>query len=329
MQTMSGYRRFQIYLDQLTEMMNKAEVQENPAIWLFRNNARTSFFMLESLARLYGKIHHKKTFGKIRDQFKQAEDWLGKIDYYKWLVDSLAVQKQIPENYIVFVRTRLESSTAQFNEILYAEGWISDDHKRLRKIIKKLKAEDWPSSRREIESFEDIYKSAIKNIEKFVNGMDYHFDNVEEDVHELRRRLRWLSIYPQALQGAIRYATETTPGTQLKKYLTPDIVNSPYNKLPESDAKPVLLLDKNCFLSLSWMIARLGELKDEGLLLTGLADAIENTDVLSSREAMIKSASLLGKSENTMDEILRKAEEISRTYFYEKNLRHLIIKPKS
>ncbi|MGE5406156.1 MAG: hypothetical protein ACM3NR_00480 [Methanosarcina sp.] len=325
----NGYRRFQIYLDQLTEMMNKAEVQENPALWLFRNNARTSFFMLEALARLYGKVHDKKTFCKLRDQFKQAEDWLGKIDYYKWLVDSLAVQKQIPDNYLVFVRTRLDSSTAQFNEILYAEGWISDDHKRIRKVIKKLKAADWPSSKKEIEAFEDIYKSAIKSIEKFVNAMDYHFDNVEEDVHELRRKLRWLSIYPQALQGAIRYASQDDREPHLQKYLTPEIVNSPYNKLPESDITPVLLLRKNYFLSLSWIIARLGELKDEGLLITGLSEAIENTDSVPSKDAIVKSVALLGKSENPMDRILRESEEIVRTYFMEENLQNLIMKSKS
>jgi hypothetical protein len=325
----NGFQRFSFYLDQLTEMMNKAEVQENPALWLFRNNARTSFFMLEALARLYGKIHDKKTFDKIKDQFKLAEDWLGKIDYYKWLSDSLAVQKQIPENYLVFVRTRLDSSTARFNEVLYAEGWISDDHKRIRKLIKKLKAVEWPSSKKEIEAFENIYKSAIKSIEKFVNGMDYHFDNVEEDVHELRRRLRWLSIYPQALQGAIRYAAQEDKEPHLQKYLTPEIVNSPYNKLPESDIKPVLLLRKNYFLSLSWIIARLGELKDEGLLISGLSEAIENTDSLSAKDSMVKSTALLGKDINAMDKILRESEEIARTYFIEENLEHLIAKSKS
>lgn len=324
----NGFQRFSFYLDQLTEMMNKAEVQENPALWLFRNNARTSFFMLEALARLYGKIHDKKTFDKIKDQFKLAEDWLGKIDYYKWLSDSLAVQKQIPENYLVFVRTRLDSSTARFNEVLYAEGWISDDHKRIRKLIKKLKAVEWPSSKKEIEAFENIYKSAIKSIEKFVNGMDYHFDNVEEDVHELRRRLRWLSIYPQALQGAIRYAAQEDKEPHLRKYLTSEIVNSPYNKLPGSDIKPVLLLRKNYFLSLSWIIARLGELKDEGLLISGLSEAIENTDSLSAKDSMVKSTALLGKDINAMDKILRESEEIARTYFSEENLQKLVVKLK-
>ena len=33
----------------------------------------------------------------------------------------------------------------------------------------------------------------------------FHFSNVEVDVHELRRKLRWLSIYPQALR---LYTTE-------------------------------------------------------------------------------------------------------------------------
>jgi hypothetical protein len=318
-----GYPRFEFYLNQLGELMKNAEGQEDRAMWLFKNSARTPFFMLEALSRLHEKIDDHKAFMKLRSQFKQAEDMLGVIDYYNWLNDSLA-GKQVDDRYKQFIRERLDYSVGKFNELLLDKEWISAGGRRIKKLTKKLKHADWPGSKKEINCIGSIYKAAIKDITKFVEERDFRFDNVEEDVHELRRRLRWLSIYPQALNGIIRYAPASAPAPHLEKYLTPEIVNSPYNKLPISDDVPVLLVDKNYFLALSWMIAQLGKLKDDGLLITGLAEAISGTENIASGDAMSKAMALLGLKVNSIDSILRKAEEITRVYISEKNLKDLV-----
>jgi hypothetical protein len=319
-----GYRRFQFYIDQISALIKNAESQENPALWLFKNNARTPFFMLEALSRLYEKIDDHKTFRKLREQFKLVEDLLGEIDYYNWLNDSLSGKKidDIPRQ---FIKRKLDEGVRKFNDLLIEKGWIARGNKRIGKISRKLEKAGWPGSEKEVKCFESIYKAAVKGINSFVEATDFRFDNVEEDVHELRRRLRWLSIYPQALQGAIRYAPDPSQEPHLKKYLTQEIVNSPYNKLPESADLPVLLLDKNYFLALSWMIAQLGSLKDEGLLITGLAEAIAGTEKLNHDDALSRAADMLGMKENTMDQILRNAEEITRVYISEKNLKHLVV----
>lgn len=48
-----GLSRFAFYTQQIEVLLNKAREQRNPAMWLFDNNARTPFFMLEGLAKIY------------------------------------------------------------------------------------------------------------------------------------------------------------------------------------------------------------------------------------------------------------------------------------
>ena len=99
--------------------------------------------------------------------------------------------------------------------------------------------------KQEVDAIAAFYGESIYSINEFVTKTKYHFDNVEEDVHELRRKLRWLSIYPQALQGFIQYSKDKKTELHLKKYLTKQIVNSPYNKLPIAGENTIFLLRIN------------------------------------------------------------------------------------
>jgi len=47
-----GEQRFNFFLDQLQSLLANAQNQKNPALWLYSNNARTTLFMLEALAKL-------------------------------------------------------------------------------------------------------------------------------------------------------------------------------------------------------------------------------------------------------------------------------------
>jgi hypothetical protein len=213
----------------------------------------------------------------------------------------------------------------QANEMLFEKGWLSADSKRINKITDILNEADWLKPEDEVESICNFYKKSVDSIQRFAAETGYRFDNVEEDVHELRRKLRWLSIYPQALQGAVQYAPETISAGHLGKYLTDGIINSPFNRLPAAGINTYfLLLNKSYFLSLSWMIAELGKLKDEGLLLTGLSEAIEKGAVSGNVGPLDKARAMMGSRQRPMKKILSEASSISKTYFEEKNLSHLI-----
>src|SRR5882757_1485380 len=92
----NGLARFEYHLTQVETLLAKAAVQKNPALWLYKNNLRTPFFMLEALAKLYAGIHNKKKFTKLNEQFKLIEDTLGAIDYYDAFANEFKANKKIP-----------------------------------------------------------------------------------------------------------------------------------------------------------------------------------------------------------------------------------------
>lgn len=323
----NGLSRFNFYTQQVTELLNKARQENNPAMWLFNNNARTPFFMLEALAKMYANMHNARKFDKLKVHFKLIEDGLGQIDYYSWLSKAFVNNKEIPAGLKEYIKKQIDQTAADLNKVLVDKDWLSKDNKRINKIDKKLNEVDWLSPKKDVEKISAFYKESITTITKFVKKTNYHFDNIEEDVHELRRKLRWLSIYPQALQGAIQFTIENETAPHLEKYLTKDIVSSPFNTLPAvGNNTSILMINKNYFLALSWMIARLGSLKDEGLLVTGLSEAIKESTACKRKEALAKAYTLLGEKQRKMQEILDDAEAITITFFKEGNLQYLITK---
>lgn len=322
-----GPQRFEFYLLQLETLISKAAKQKNPALFLYSNNARTPLFMLEGLAKLYGGLHNSKRFAKIKEHFKLLEDALGAIDYYDSIAKNLAGNKKIPAEIIQYLQAQTREKIQRLNELLEEKGWTGTDPlNRIIKIRKKLAGADWLDDKHEIKEMEVFYGVAIYDIVAFVNELEFQFKNMEADVHELRRKLRWLSIYPQALQGAIQLAQAKTTPRQLSKYLTPEIVNSPFNKMPEAgDNTCFLLLSKNYFLALSWMIAELGKLKDSGLQIIAIKEALAQTEETNEAAALKKIYKMLGAKQPPIETLLANAAAISKTYFKEHNLENMVI----
>ena len=322
-----GLTRFIYFTEQIRLLLKDAGKQKDPAMWLFTNNARTPFFMLEGLSRVYEKMHNTRKFDKLKDQFKLIEDGFGQIDHYNSLSVVFRGKKLIPADSRLYVKTKLDQSLQHLNQVLEDKNWLSGNDKRIKKITRKLKDADWMDPEDEIKAISDIYKSYISKITEFVNQTNFHFDNVEEDVHELRRKLRWLSIYPHALQGAIQFAPATRSAAHLKKYLTEEIINSPFNKLPPAgNNTSFLLLNRKYFLALSWMIAKLGNIKDEGLILIGLCESLKQSTACTEEDALLNAETLLGSKQRKLQFLLADAEDITKTYIRENNLQRLISK---
>lgn len=178
---------------------------------------------------------------------------------------------------------------------------------------------------KEVKSIADFYKTSIKDIKRSGAEIHYRFTELETQVHEMRRQLRWLSIYPKALQGVIQLTESSFADTALQKYLTPDIINSPFNQMPEAGSNHFfLMLEKNYFLALSWMIAALGKLKDKGLRIVLITEAIQQTENLDHDAALRKTYEILGQSHPGLSTILSDASSICSTYFKENNLDNLL-----
>ncbi|MBK7121326.1 MAG: hypothetical protein IPH68_00155 [Chitinophagaceae bacterium] len=326
-----GAARFDHYLNQFAELLTLSSKQKNPALWLYQHGARTPLFMLEGLARVYAGLHNKKKFGKLKEQFKVLEDAIGAIDYYDAFAKEFARDKKIPATIKSYILAQSREKIQSLNEILTEKEWISVDNSRIGKIRKKLAGAEWLSEKDEIERMQVFYTTAVKSLLNSMNEKNFHFDNVEADIHEIRRDLRWLSIYPQALGGCIQLNKAKTTPKYLAKYATKEITGSPFNIMPDAgDCKHFLLLDKSRFYALSWLIAELGKLKDTGLRVVVIEEAILQTTPqgkagkTAEADALKKTYHLLGPKQPKQQQLLDEAEIICKTYFKEKNLESLI-----
>ena len=321
-----GMSRFDHFLGQLQDLLTQSSRQKNPALWLYRNNARTSLFMLEGLAKLYAGIHNKNRFTKLDQQFKLLEDILGTIDYYDVFAREFAANKKIPATVTGYMQAQTREKIQHLNEVLTEKKWLGTANDRVKKIRKKLAGADWLNEKEEIKAIAGFYKKSISTITDFVSRSDFHFTNVESDVHELRRKLRWLSIYPQALRGSIQLSVSKSQPKYLKKYLVKEVTSSPFNKMPDAgDNRPILLLEKNHFYALSWMIAELGKIKDNGLSIIAIKESLMQTGSLTESRAIQQAYQLRVNQQPHLNVLLNKAAAITKTYFDEHNLERLVI----
>jgi hypothetical protein len=321
-----GPARFLYYLTKLQSLFDKAAKQKNPALWLYNNDARTPLFMLEGLAKMYISINNKKKFTKLKEHFKLLEDTLGAIDYYDNIAKDLSKNKKIPAAIIGYLQALTREKIQSLNEILVEKEWLSADNGRIKKIQKKLTSADWLKEEPEVAAINEFYGKTIYTITEFVLTDRCSFKNIESDVHELRRKLRWLSIYPQALRGSIQLSKNKNTPKELAKYLTKEIINSAFNKMPDAgDNSNFLLLEQNYFYALSWMIAELGKIKDCGLHVVAIKEALQQTTELSDAEAYKKAYQLLGTKQPKMEQLLTEAAGICKVYFNEHNLENLVL----
>jgi hypothetical protein len=254
------------------------------------------------------------------------EDTLGAIDYYDAFSKQLSANKKIPAAVTSYLQAQTREKTQQLNEILTEKKWTGSSESRIDKIKSKLNDADWLKPANEMEALASFYGEAIYSITAFVTETKFHFDNVEDDVHELRRKLRWLSIYPQALQGCVQLSKNNKAVPKaLTKYLTKTIINSPFNKLPDAGSNThFLLLNQNYFYALSWMIAELGKLKDSGLGVIAIKEALQQTSSITDEAAYKKAYELLGSKQTKITTLLNTAEKICKTFFAENNLEYLV-----
>ncbi len=322
----TGHVRFDYYLNQFQELLEKASKQKNPALWLYQNNARTPLFMLEGLAKLYGGIHNEKKFGKLKAQVKLLEDGLGQIDYYDSFAKEFLSNKKIPATIKNYLQAQSREKIQSLNEILIEKEWLGEGKTRMEKTREKLKKADWQNEKDDIKSIRQFYIKSINKILEFVHQKDFHFLHVETDVHELRRMIRWLSIYPQALRGCIQLSkSNTAVPIFLTKYLTKEITGSPYNIMPDAgDLHYFLMFDQNRFYALSWIIAELGKLKDNGLQVEIIKEAILQTSKTDEKEALEKAYKLAGPKQITIEQVLTTAEDLTKTFCKEKNLESML-----
>jgi hypothetical protein len=320
-----GKSRFLYYLNKIQIILDKAESSKNPALLIYEEDMRTPLFMLEGLSRLYKKINNHKKLKKLNDLFKDLEDRLGAIDYYDGFHKEFINEKKIPGLITLYVNEKKEKKLEELNHYLKEEKWISKRKKRLSQIFKELDEVKWLDEKNDTIAILDVYHDDIKKVVKKYKRKNIEFCDIENGVHEFRREIRWLSIYPQALRGLMQLKSNVEPPEFLKKYLTPEITSSLYNIMPDGKALPYhIMLNDDYFYALSWLIAELGKLKDSGLKITILEESI--AAVYKTKENVEQLVySICGESQQTIPQILDQSQKITATFFSENILQNIIV----
>lgn len=320
-----GPGRFDTYLSKLEEIFLESSKTDNPANYLFENNARTVLFMLEGLSKIYAGLHNKKRFSKLGYRFKVLEDLLGEMDYYHAFALDFKQDPGMPANIREYLEKRKHEAANELNIVLLKAKWINHDPLRFKKIRNKLKEADWMNASNEVAAMHEFYKNETIAVHAFYSSTGNEFHDIEFQVHSLRRKLRWLSIYPQAMQGGIQLSEPSAATGMPSKYMTPEIVNSPFNQLPSAQpGQPVLILNREGFIALSWMISELGKLKDRGLRVIATTEAVQGSEFVVDNIAVHRAFELNHMSDTGLQDIMAKAKMICAEYFGEGNPEALI-----
>lgn len=320
-----GRERFTFFLNKVQIILDRANKSENAALLVYQENVRTPFFMLEALTRIYKKIYGKKVFKKLNCYFKEIEDSLGSIDYYDGFYKEFITKKNIPSFIIDSLLQKKNEHVTDLNKLLVKNKWIGKNQKRIRKILKNLDKVSWLPDTADTLEVKKVYRNCISVIiDDFKTG-NIQFKNIEPDVHELRRELRWLSIYPQALNGLVQLMANAQSPEVLRKYLTTEIITSPYNVMPDgTKLQDHIILNANFLYALSWIIAELGKLKDNGLKVIIIKDTLIEGLNITQHQAEELAYSICGETQMRIPDILERSKIITTTFFKENILENLV-----
>lgn len=262
-------RRFLKHLAQFQQLLQEAEAlnqDTSPAQILYQSNGRAPLFMLQGLARVYGKLDlDDKLFDRIKLESKIVEDALGLIDF--WSVTSkLAQQWSLPAGVVQRARERTIDATGRAWAWIQSQDWVAcryhDGNDLLpEKFAKRLKAVEWLSPAREAKVLAKWLRKELKDLHHDILELD--LTHIEDGLHEARREVRWISIYFSAMEGAFVLDKETSPPEDWDRYLTPAIISNPFNQLPEPEAEDVpIIIPAPLLYALSYLIEQLGIIKD-------------------------------------------------------------------
>jgi hypothetical protein len=273
---------------------------------IYRAGTRTPAFMLQGLARIHEATDDaKSTFDALKKEAKILEDALGQVDFW-WTMHEKSRGWGLPDEVRHYFRDRHVQAAGHAAGWAEARRWVDhrymedDGPSRLRshKLAKRIAKVDFLDAKQEAHAIAAFLKTALKRAQEDASRLD--LGDLEAGLHELRRDLRWFSIFAAALDGRIQLDGRADVPASWQRYLTPEVVQSPFNQLPRpSDRSKVVHLPASAYHVLSWLIAMLGDLKDraqwthtveEALRITGSgagrsAEAWLGADALSAEDA--------------------------------------------
>jgi len=260
---MNGLNLLNGHLEKLKTLCNDAGYKKNKAKVLMDNNARSTFFHLEALCRIYRADFNKKEFNKLYQQFKSFEDVLGDIDHAEHSLQLFGKGKGFPVEIKRELTIKKNIAIANFKTLLDSTSF---DVKYLETVVAEIENYNWPNELQQQKHFIKFFMDELSEMNDAYSKGEYNLALMEEGVHELRRDIRWLSIYAVVCQGMLQLRAVKNIYPGLDSYCTQAIMQSPYNQFPKPEKGAFsFTVDAPDYYALSWIIYFVGQVKDDGL----------------------------------------------------------------
>lgn len=277
---------------------------------------RNIFFRLETIARIGSGLGDKDHFEEARHLFKEAEDLLGEYDFYVAYLNLFKENKNCVFAFLEIFGDQLKESESVLRDNL--KKWLAPSTTEIigefYKRCEEVSFEDESDFTKAFSRF--LKKSAEKINHDYSTGV-YNTSDIEAGLHELRRKLRWISLYIQISGGIIQHHPSQHTEEKFNRYLTKEIKTSPFMQLSKHPTfKNPVILRTEIYAALSWMIATLGRYKDEALTLA-LFDhhpPLKNCYELTTPEELTEKA------------ILKQVSEIADQFFKVDRIIHELIR---
>lgn len=303
---------FLVYSQELNGLFKKAAKQKQPGLWLFSNKARGTLFMLESLCRLYDKWLQDARFTHWHAEFKKLEDLLGEIDVYDTFIKEFSETKKIPADSLYYMQSKREKALKKFDKYIKKQKYLK---KGVGKFAKQIHDMHLRFDTAVITVIGEAIQTEINVAEEFAAYNDYHYSELEDHVHELRRKLRWIGMYTESLHGMVKLSADGNKYKWERKYLNKKSLSSPFNRVRASKSfTRHIEFEKKHFVALNQMIKELGEIKDDGINTLLLAKAIRKTEKVEHETAVKKAMHILGIRQ-TEAAIVKKGSAMAKDFF--------------
>ena len=288
----------------------------------FSGKSRNALFHLEALCRLYRESHDEIIFEGLLTQFKELEDGIGRVDYhdaFRAEAKKIDAPKEIFGYFTGGYHVELQNLTKRLldSEWLCIQGDIVGSP-ALERIIDTLQNIGWKKYKRDRKN---IINALIDGLEKVLKkggvtegkpGLD--FNELEDGVHEFRRTVRWLSIYPASLGGMCRLSNEDKINPSVAKYLAFATFNE------DKREKNPINIDANTLLTFSKIIDDIGNIKDDGQLEEAMSHAMIRTGIVSEAELLERVKKLVSANKTNFDEIPQKVQALVADFLTDKKM---------
>lgn len=300
-------------LESLKALALSRSAKQNPELYLYKNGVRNILFRIEGLLRICRKVYDKKKFNSKYKLIKSLEDALGAIDHFDSLAKEYTESKQ-PKSVIAYFSKNSTIQVNNFKKIISETNLCSLAF--FEDFSKVMSENKWYKAAKEKEKTRKFLIRQIEKIEEDFKSGELNFNDVELGIHEVRRRIRWISIYASSLNGLVQLKKTAVKDTSLQKYLTKETVTSPYNKFPKpiKGLRSIYITDEN-FYALSWLINEFGILKDEGLKLYEIESAVKASSLKD--KATLKTN--LSKNLRSYSVLCSQAEQTLKEFIIQKN----------